>query len=34
MGLNVVYLTLELSEALVSMRIDAMLTGIATKDIF
>ena len=33
-GLNVVYLTLELSEALVSMRIDAMLTGIATKDIF
>ena len=34
MGLNVVYLTLELSEALVSMRIDAMLTGISTKDIF
>jgi archaellum biogenesis ATPase FlaH len=34
LGLNVVYLTLELSEALVSMRIDAMLTGIATKDIF
>ena len=33
-GLNVVYLTLELSEALVSMRIDSMLTGISTKDIF
>jgi archaellum biogenesis ATPase FlaH len=33
-GLNVVYLTLELSEALVSMRIDSMLTGITTKDIF
>ena len=33
-GLNVVYLTLELSEALVSMRIDAMVTGISTKDIF
>jgi archaellum biogenesis ATPase FlaH len=34
LGLNVVYLTLELSEELVSMRIDAMLTGIATKEIF
>ena len=34
MGLNVLYLTLELSEELVSMRIDAMLTGIATKEIF
>lgn len=33
-GLNVVYLTLELSEALVSMRIDSMITGIGTKDIF
>ena len=33
-GLNVVYLTLELSEALVSMRIDSMLTGVSTKDIF
>jgi hypothetical protein len=33
-GLNVVYLTLELSEALVSMRIDSMLTGITTKEIF
>jgi len=33
-GLNVVYLTLELSEALVSMRIDSMLTGISTREIF
>ena len=33
-GLNVVYLTLELSEALVSMRIDSMVTGISTRDIF
>lgn len=33
-GLNVVYLTLELSEALVSMRIDSMLTGISTRNIF
>jgi archaellum biogenesis ATPase FlaH len=33
-GLNVVYLTLELSEALVSMRIDSMLTGVSTKEIF
>jgi archaellum biogenesis ATPase FlaH len=33
-GLNVLYLTLELSEELVSMRIDSMLTGIPTKDIF
>jgi archaellum biogenesis ATPase FlaH len=33
-GLNVVYLTLELSEALVSMRIDSMITGISTKEIF
>lgn len=33
-GLNVVYLTLELSEALVSMRIDSMLTGIPTRSIF
>jgi archaellum biogenesis ATPase FlaH len=33
-GLNVVYLTLELSEELVSMRIDAMTTGIPTKEIF
>ncbi len=34
MGLNVVYLTLELSEELVSMRVDAMITGMATKEIF
>jgi archaellum biogenesis ATPase FlaH len=33
-GLNVVYLTLELSEALVSMRIDSMTTGISTKEVF
>ena len=33
-GLNVVYLTLELSEELVSMRVDAMVTGMATKEIF
>jgi archaellum biogenesis ATPase FlaH len=33
-GLNVVYLTLELSEALVSMRIDSMLTGVSTREIF
>ena len=33
-GLNVVYLTLELSEELVSMRMDAMVTGMATREIF
>ena len=33
-GLNVVYLTLELAEALVSMRIDSMVTGTSTRDIF
>ena len=33
-GLNVIYLTLELSEELVSMRIDSMITGISTRDIF
>ena len=33
-GLNVVYLTLELSEQLVSMRLDSMTTGITTRDIF
>jgi archaellum biogenesis ATPase FlaH len=33
-GLNVVYLTLELSESLVSMRIDSMITGVSTKEIF
>ena len=33
-GLNVMYITMELSEALVSMRIDAMTTGISTKELF
>ena len=33
-GLNVVYLTLELSEPLVGMRIDSMTTGVSTKEIF
>lgn len=33
MGLNVVYLSLELSEKLCSMRIDAMTSGVATTDI-
>jgi len=33
-GLNVVYLTFELSEGLVSMRLDSMTTGISTRDIF
>jgi len=33
-GLNVIYLTLELSEELVSMRVDSMTTGISTKEIF
>ena len=33
-GMNVMYLTLELSEALVSMRVDSMVTGIPTRDIF
>lgn len=33
-GLNIVYLTLELSEELVSMRIDSMITGIPTREIF
>lgn len=33
-GLNVVYLTLELSEELVSMRVDSMITEIPTRDIF
>ncbi len=34
MGLNVVYLTLELSEPLVGMRVDSMTTGISTKEVF
>ncbi len=33
-GLNVVYLTFELSENLVSMRVDSMTTDIPTRDIF
>lgn len=33
-GLNVLYLTLELSENLVSMRVDSMITDIPTRDIF
>jgi archaellum biogenesis ATPase FlaH len=33
-GLNVLYLTLELSEELVSMRVDSMITGIGTREIF
>ena len=33
-GLNVLYLTFELSEALVSMRMDSMLTGVAAREIF
>ncbi len=33
-GLNVLYMTFELSEELVSMRVDSMLTGISTKEIF
>jgi archaellum biogenesis ATPase FlaH len=34
MGLNVVYVTLELSEPLVAMRIDSMITGIPNREIF
>lgn len=33
-GLNVLYLTFELSENLVSMRMDSMLTGVASREIF
>ena len=33
-GMNVLYLTLELSEALVSMRVDSMITGIPSRDVF
>ena len=33
-GLNVVYLTLELAESLVSMRLDSMTTDIPSRDIF
>jgi KaiC/GvpD/RAD55 family RecA-like ATPase len=34
MGLNVIYLTFELSEGLVAMRLDSMTTGIGTREIF
>jgi len=33
-GLNVLYVSLELSEELTSMRIDSMLTGVTTREIF
>ena len=33
-GLNVLYLTFELSEGLVAMRLDSMMTGITTREIF
>ena len=33
-GLNVIYFTLELSKELTSMRIDSMLTGVSTREIF
>jgi len=33
-GLNVLYLTFELSENLVAMRMDSMLTGVGTREIF
>ena len=33
-GLNVLYLTFELSENLVAMRMDSMMTGIGTREIF
>ena len=33
-GMNVMYLTFELSEALVSMRVDSMTTGIPSRDVF
>jgi KaiC/GvpD/RAD55 family RecA-like ATPase len=34
MGLHVIYITLELSENLVSTRLDAMVAGVSTKDVF
>ena len=34
MGLNVIYLTFELSEELVGMRIDSMITGIPAREVF
>jgi archaellum biogenesis ATPase FlaH len=34
LGMNVLYLTFELSENLVSMRVDSMITGVPTRDVF
>lgn len=34
MGLNVAYITLELSEELISLRLDAMISGMGTKQVF
>jgi replicative DNA helicase len=33
-GLNVVYISLELSEEMISMRLDSMVSGVASKEIF
>lgn len=33
-GLNVIYLTFELSENLVAMRLDSMITGVSTREVF
>lgn len=33
-GLNVVYISLELSEEMISMRLDSMVSGVGTRDIF
>jgi len=33
-GLNVIYFTFELSEELVGMRVDSMVTGVSTRDVF
>lgn len=33
MGLNIIYITLELSEILVSLRLDAMVSGMSTKNV-
>ena len=33
-GQNVIYISLELSEELCSMRLDSMLTGMNTRDVF
>jgi archaellum biogenesis ATPase FlaH len=34
LGMNVLYLTFELSENLVSMRVDSMVTGVPSRDVF